>query len=80
MDSALRERADPGYVAPDDQRLYRLGALEGVQNLDLERSARGGVGAYLAAAWTGTSIARLRIFPVGPFGSSSTNHTWRGYL
>jgi hypothetical protein len=28
----------------------------------------------------GTSISRLRILPVGPFGSSSTNHTLRGYL
>ena len=28
----------------------------------------------------GTSISRLRILPVGPLGSSSRNHTWRGYL
>ena len=28
----------------------------------------------------GTSISRLRILPVGPFGSSSTNQTTRGYL
>ena len=28
----------------------------------------------------GASISRLRIFPVGPLGSSSTNQTSRGYL
>jgi hypothetical protein len=28
----------------------------------------------------GTSISRLRILPVGPLGSSSTNQTRRGYL
>jgi hypothetical protein len=28
----------------------------------------------------GARISRLRILPVGPLGSSSTNHTWRGYL
>jgi hypothetical protein len=32
------------------------------------------------SAFSGTSISRLRILPVGPFGSSSTNHTLRGYL
>ncbi|GAC1325387.1 MAG: hypothetical protein NVSMB25_23840 [Thermoleophilaceae bacterium] len=33
-------------------------------------------------AWTasGTSISRFKIFPVGPFGSSSTNQILRGYL
>jgi hypothetical protein len=29
---------------------------------------------------SGGLISRLRIFPVGPFGSSSTSHTRRGYL
>ena len=29
---------------------------------------------------SGSSISRLRILPVGPLGSSSTNHTRRGYL
>src|SRR4051812_44925260 len=29
---------------------------------------------------TGTSISRLRILPVGPLGSSSTNQIARGYL
>ena len=24
-------------------------------------------------------MSRLRILPVGPFGSTSTIHTWRGY-
>jgi hypothetical protein len=33
-----------------------------------------------ASAFSGTSISRLRILPVGPLGSSSTNHTLRGYL
>ena len=28
----------------------------------------------------GISISRLRILPVGPFGSSSTNQILRGYL
>src|SRR3954470_5674155 len=28
----------------------------------------------------GTSTSRFRILPVGPFGSSSTIHTLRGYL
>ena len=28
----------------------------------------------------GATISRLRILPVGPFGSASTNHTCRGYL
>ena len=32
------------------------------------------------ATSAGTSISRLRILPVGPFGSSSTNQTLRGYL
>ena len=25
-------------------------------------------------------MSRLTILPVGPFGSTSTIHTWRGYL
>ena len=29
---------------------------------------------------TGGLISRLRIFPVGPLGSSSRIQTWRGYL
>ena len=33
-----------------------------------------------ACSRSGTSISRLRILPVGPFGSSSTSQTWRGYL
>ena len=36
-----------------------------------------GRGGQLSAS---TSIARLRIFPVGPFGRSSTKITRRGYL
>ena len=34
----------------------------------------------LAAACSGTSISRLRILPVGPLGSSSSNQILRGYL
>jgi hypothetical protein len=33
-------------------------------------------GSYLASS--GTSISRLRILPVGPLGSSSTNQILRG--
>ncbi len=33
-----------------------------------------------ASTSEGTSISRLRILPVGPLGSSSMNHTLRGYL
>ena len=52
----------------------------GVGEQDVERPAGRSRGTHLAAACSGTSIARLRILPVAPFGSSSTNHTWRGYL
>src|SRR5262249_20724035 len=38
-----------------------------------------GVG-HGAASSSGTVISRLRIFPVGPLGKASTNHTRRGYL
>ena len=31
----LRERADPVYVTPHDQRLHRLGPLERVDRLDV---------------------------------------------
>ena len=37
-------------------------------------------GARQAPTDAGALISRLRILPVGPFGSSSTSHTWRGYL
>jgi len=33
-----------------------------------------------ASTFSGTSISRFRILPVGPLGSSSTNQTLRGYL
>src|SRR3954447_13809441 len=35
---------------------------------------------YAVLTDSGTSISRLRILPVGPFGSSSTNQMRRGYL
>jgi hypothetical protein len=36
--------------------------------------------AYTDSTCCGTSISRLRILPVGPFGSSSGNQILRGYL
>jgi flagellar biosynthesis GTPase FlhF len=36
--------------------------------------------AHPSGVRSGTAISRLRILPVGPFGSSGTSHTWRGYL
>ena len=42
--------------------------------------ARGTVGHQEVLASSGTSISRLRILPVGPLGSSSTNQILRGYL
>ena len=57
-------------------RTKRAAVAGGVGQQDLERCAS------RAQTWSssGISIARLRILPVGPFGSSSTNHTCRGYL
>jgi hypothetical protein len=43
-------------------------------------SWRAGRAAYACLTDSGTSISRLRILPVGPFGSSSTNQMRRGYL
>jgi hypothetical protein len=37
-------------------------------------------GAGQAPTDSGALISRVRILPVDPFGSSSTIHTWRGYL
>ena len=42
-------------------------------------SRRSEVPSYCATA-SGTVISRLRILPVGPFGSSSVNQMCRGYL
>ena len=44
------------------------------------RSRRYSGSAVMAQRSTGGLISRLRILPVGPLGSSSSNHTWRGYL
>src|ERR1700733_2825478 len=33
-----------------------------------------------AARSVGMTMSRFWILPVGPLGSASTNHTWRGYL
>ena len=35
---------------------------------------------HCATGSVGRTISRLTILPVGPFGSTSTIHTWRGYL
>ena len=35
---------------------------------------------HRAISPSGGTISRLTILPVGPFGSASTIHTWRGYL
>ena len=60
--------------APPGRRGRRVGEQ------DVERGARACGHAHRGALATGAWISRLRILPVGPFGSASTNHTWRGYL
>ena len=60
-------------------RALVLGQLahEAIDLLDVSRGGRANRDAH---ASLGGSISRLRILPVGPLGSSSTNHTLRGYL
>ena len=74
LDVALHVRAgaaqqaagdDVLQAAPGGQRLG-LGALAGARRAEHHE--------------VGHAISRLRILPVGPFGSSSRNQTWRGYL
>ena len=50
----------------------------GIREQRVERGAA--LRHQLVLASSGTSISRLRILPVGPFGSSSTNQILRGYL
>jgi hypothetical protein len=77
--SARQARPDArGRARADDASPRRRRCRVGEQ--DVERGTGAGGHAHACAPATGAWISRLRIFPVGPLGSASTNHTWRGYL
>ena len=61
-----RQSLRPGRGGRDARRPERLSGQAGT--------------AGARAASPGGWISRLRILPVGPLGSSSTNQIWRGYL
>src|SRR3954452_9288230 len=62
-----------GHLASSSQMNRRAGSSPGSIRRERTNVARQRAGA-------GTSISRLRILPVGPLGSSSTNQMRRGYL
>ena len=75
-----------GVREPEAQSRIGAAIERGFQTRDAELDLPGCSATWLIAdrltpaAPLGRSIARLRILPVGPFGSASTNQTSRGYL
>ena len=85
----LDQRALPGAVVPAETmdlagRDVHRHAADGLDRAEAVREACDGKsrdhGIAAHAGASGTVIARLRILPVGPFGSSSTRQIRRGYL
>ncbi len=81
VDSVGREPAQRAERGVDQQRVERRGLVGEIGGL-----VRAGDVVMLRSVGpatctdAGASISRLRILPVGPLGSASTNHTCRGYL
>jgi hypothetical protein len=66
-----REPADRAERGVDEQGIQGAGLISGL--------LRGHCDGHGADSSSGTTISRLRIFPVGPLGRAAMNHTRRGY-
>ena len=73
------EPAQRALRCPDEQRIQRGGLIGEFVGSGERVGDRQGC-RHRALNSAGTTISRLRILPVGPLGSESTNHTCRGYL
>ena len=69
-------------LAPEDERAQTMAALNERIAADdrVESVLLGPLRRGYARSASGALISRLRILPVGPFGSSSENQILRGYL
>ena len=74
-EEAVARRDVEVVVARDRQRVDDADRQRGQRDQRQPRAE-----AQACSTFSGTSISRLRILPVGPLGSSSTNQILRGYL